>query len=333
MSAQNWYPQFADDVPYKVREAFRIAFTAIYGLRDMVTGKDPPLPPTVTSSISIPAIIQDLHVNRDNLHPAANFPSGSLYFETDADRPLVYINGLVNNAPAWVYKSGVMRGPLANLPTDLTTPGDVGFLYYTTDYKHVHRFKGTPAPLWEFAPDDDGSHYVQWDTDTPNVGTWHLMDGTAGVVRSNPDGTTTTVTLPNMAGVYAKGGNAYTGTVNPAVAPTVSGGSTGNAATGITLAANTGNAPTGETVNTGNANIGNDTDSPDFTAAAGGTQKLALKPHTHVDSGHTHGITDPQHRHSSPALTDPQHQHTISGLTSGTNGEPANLVLLPWYRL
>lgn len=75
-------------------------------------------------------VIQDTHANRQILHPPADSPLGSLYFETD--RAVIYICRTTLFAHAWVYVAGVMSGLVAARPADLTTT-DVGFLYTSTN--------------------------------------------------------------------------------------------------------------------------------------------------------------------------------------------------------
>lgn len=84
-------------------------------------------------------IIQDTHANRLMLHPPADSPIGSLYYETD--RKVVYINQNVSSAPAWVYVTGVMSGLFAARPADLGT-NDAGFLFTSTNSLD-YRWSGT----------------------------------------------------------------------------------------------------------------------------------------------------------------------------------------------
>ncbi len=84
-------------------------------------------------------VIQDIHVNRNILHPASGVPIGSFYFETD--RKVIYVCRVVSLANAWVYVGGVMSGLVAARPADLTTT-DAGFLFTSTDSLD-YRWSGT----------------------------------------------------------------------------------------------------------------------------------------------------------------------------------------------
>jgi hypothetical protein len=79
---------------------------------------------------------------------------------------------------------------------------------------------------------------------------------------------------------------------------------------------------TGSTLS-GTANISNDTDAGVNAVTVAGTTAVALKPHTHTDSGHTHGSN----------FTDAGHQHTVGNPTAGTDGTPAKFAVLVYYRL
>lgn len=172
---------------------------------------------------AVAVLIKDTHANRidPNKYPATKYPLNSVFYESD--RRVYYHVVLVNGVKTWVLLPdlGVMRDVLANKPTDLGA-NDVGFLFHATDYNHIWRWYGSG---WQYAPGDRVSGEIAWFTENPGVG-WALCDG-SNVTRTKSDATTASVTLPNLTtGVYPKGGSTYTGNVNAAVAPTLS-GSTG----------------------------------------------------------------------------------------------------------
>lgn len=107
----------------------------------------------------------------------------------------------------WLWVSGQGASTQANLPTDLITT-DAGALWAVTDYMHLLQWSGT---AWGWSESDAGSRYVVMGTPTgaPNQGLWGACDGTAYAVL-NGDGTTSSITTPNLTGeVYIKGSTAF----------------------------------------------------------------------------------------------------------------------------
>lgn len=131
--------------------------------------------------------------------PAAAYPDGSRYYETDRKVSYVVVSAV------WTYASGVMRNTLANMPTDLGT-GDVGFLFDVSDYSHVLQWTGA---AWTWGPGDTGSGYYQLFEAAPSgygANAWQISDGST-VARLNSDGTTTNVALFDLTTpAYLKGG-------------------------------------------------------------------------------------------------------------------------------
>jgi len=213
-------------------------------------------------------VIQDTHANRAN-YSASQYP-GLVYYETD--RTVFYLSTMVSGAWAWVYAAGTMKCEQSGLPVDLGA-NDRYFIANVTDYRHKLIWgnedpTGAYSAGWDFESGDGGSNlFVDTGGSAPAGKGWHACDGsTVNYLESN--GSLGSVTLPNCASTpnYSKAGASYTG------------------ASGVTAA----NAPTlsGSTA-TGNANIGNN--SAPAAAGSSGTG-AAANPHTHTDSGHTHGV-------------------------------------------
>jgi hypothetical protein len=90
--------------------------------------------------------IEDTHANRLANYPAASYPLGTLFFETNptqTDRQSLYAVQL-NNAGAhtWAYVAGWCEKTFSLRPSDLGA-SDTGFLFYATDYTVTERWNGT----------------------------------------------------------------------------------------------------------------------------------------------------------------------------------------------
>lgn len=174
---------------------------------------------------------------------------------------------------------------------------------YVTDFPHFIFWDGTTSPVFA----DGGNCYIALFEVDPGAG-WHLCDGSAGVTYLKADGTTGSVTLPDLttsgaAAAYLKAGDTNSGP-NAAVAPTIS-GHTEDTAIGFTPA--TGATPAS------------------VSATAGATAGTDFDAVTAIDGGGGGG--------GGSLDTDP-HQHN---LTSGNapitaTGEPRNLVRRPYFR-
>ena len=253
---------------------------------------------TAAATSRTPQVIQDTWVNRDVLHIATTVPLGSTYFATD--RGVTYLCQTVSHANAWVYSSGVYsrtQAQLAALVATLTA-NDLGMRIFVSDFAHLLWCTGAAAVSW--APEDDhraGEGPALKEVDPSPATGWKLYDGsTVGYLKS--DGTTGSITLPDLvstaaSATYLKAGSPVSGP-NAAVAPTLSGGAVGAAATGITAS-------------TGVASSGHNALNSSTTALA--------------DATHTHAVT----------IADPTHTHTLSGTVSA-DGEPRNLIARPWFR-
>lgn len=274
-------------------------------------------PPVAFPVGAVGTILSDTHANRAN-YLAADYPLGSLFYETD--RTVLYYNKDISGTNTWFYISGTMRETLANKPT-LSTE-DEGFLFYGTDYHHTWRWSGS---AWAYAPGDDGSGYYrhcQIAPNSPGASAWQLADGST-VARSNADTTTTSVTVPDLTGgTYLKAANAYTGTVDAANAPTIS-GNTG--ATSAGTPAGTVSAP----IFTG---AGGTTSGPSATTTV--DNDLVVSTVAVASAAHTHTFTE-SGTNSAPTFTGSAmgtHTHSGSSLTVSANGEPQKLDTLVYYR-
>ena len=219
----------------------------------------------------------------------------------------------------WQYASGQFNCQQANLPADLLSSDD-GFLAGVINFNHVLLW-GEGSLAWGWAQGESGGGYIQGFAVDPSPTTgWALCSGTLGVTYLKFDGTTGTLNLPNLTGTagYAKLGTPYTGTVDAAVAPLITGsvasgtavfaaGATGNSVTGASIPADTGANNTNVAVQSG----------------AGTT--VAADGHTHA----TGGLTDPGHTHT---VADTGHVHAVGTLVNGLLGEPPHIVLRPWFR-
>lgn len=140
---------------------------------------------TKTGTQPLPWVISDTHANRAK-YPNSAFQVDMLFVETD--RLLIYRN----TGAAWVYVAGTYTDTLANIPTLGTN--DAGLLFGVSDYAHLLKWSGT---AWGWGPGDHGSGMMTVFEIDPGTG-WHLYDGTAGVAYLKADGTTGTVTLPDL---------------------------------------------------------------------------------------------------------------------------------------
>jgi len=281
---------------------------------------------------AIGVLVEDTHANRLALYPAGDYPLHCVCYETD--RTVFYHNVLVGGVKTWVYLGGTMRATLANIPA--LGANDADFLFYATDYHHLFRWTGA---AWEFGPCDDGSGFIRMDTQVPNAGLWQLCDGST-VARSNPDGTTTNVTLEDLVSApakaaYPKLGSPYTGVAVAAVAPTLAGADTDDEAAHTHSVTVPAEDTSDEAAHT-HAVVGSTLAPTPTTPVSGpGAIQVGDGVHTHpmsfnsgVGTAHNHNV--PQQVVASAAGS--AHHHALSGVSVGADGEPRNLVLLPYFR-
>lgn len=201
----------------------------------------------------------------------------------------------------WLWVSGCGYSTQAAIPTDLTSY-DLNALWDVTDYYHILKWSGSAFAF----QDGEGSGHIVMGNPTvgaPNGGLWGACDGTAYTVL-NGNGTTTSITTPNLTGdVFIKGAAGFaaqqaavratweaTANTDNESAHTHGAGSLGAdaASTGISVAAHSTAADT------------------DVTGAG-----------TRVTTA-THSVTDPTHSHSVSGTTaaGSAHQHALSDATA-----------------
>ena len=229
--------------------------------------------------------------------PAASYPGGTTYFETDTGLSYIVVNNL------WAYLAGTALATQATLPTLGAT--DAGALYSVTDYGHLLRWSGS---AWGWGPGEAGGGFVSSFLVAPSASGWHLCDGSS-VNRLNSDGTVSAVTLPNYTtAAYLKLG------ITASVGPNAASGNTDSVSAGTPAGSNTAPSFTGASDTTG------------FESATVAVQSGAGT--TVAAQNHTHDVT-PTGTVSAPVFTGTAlagHQHGPGTL------ELDNTVLLAYYR-
>jgi len=319
----------------------------------------PAAPQTGSVATSLPPSISAPHAARI-LPASAAAPAGTLWQETD--RTLLY----QKQSTGWVYVAGVMTATLANKPTDLGT-ADAGVLFCASDYARVFLWNGSG---WQRAPGERPTREFAYFAEAPGTG-WQLCDGSAGITYTKADTTTSTMTMPSeTGGSYRKGGAAYTGTLNTALLPAVT-GSTSSVSAGTpagtvsqpTLSMNS-YTPAGtasQAASTGSYTL-QLADIPSHTHSLGSSGGLSITGGSyHVDNldygnsintssaggggAHSHTLGSPTFTGTAATLTGTVSQPTFAGSALGTHShaagtltlasaaEPANVVLLPYMKL
>jgi hypothetical protein len=264
---------------------------------------------------------------------------------------------------AWIYVSGTYsrtQSQLAALAA-LLTANDAGLLTDVTDYAHVLRWTGS---AWTYADPSDPAGRVEGFLVDPSPTTgWQLCDGTAGVAYLKADGTTATLTVPDLVSAankagYLKFGSPASATPNAAVAPTLVMDSYTPAGTN-TIPALTMNAYT--PAGTNNApTLTMNSYTPAGTVSAIAATGAAANIVTPVgvgasDAPITHTHPAPTFNGSTATLTGSVAAPTFTGSTATLTGnvtapifsgtpavltgtisvtaEPRNLELRPWFRV
>lgn len=200
-------------------------------------------------------------------------PDGALFVETDRNELVYQVQ-----SGAWVFVSGTYQRTQSQLTAlaALLGTADAGLIVSVTDYAHQLSWTGT---AWQWGPSDtlDAGQICFFDV-APTGNGWKLIDGKgddgSAIGAGHPiaimksDGTTrNNITAAAMnANVYVRGAAAYAGAVTAATAPTLAGATASGAAV-----------------------IGNDSDAG-VNVTTGAGNNVALRPHTHTDSGHTHAV-------------------------------------------
>jgi len=237
-------------------------------------------------------VIEDTHANRLTIYPAASYPVGTLFYETN--RTVLYVVANSSGTNVWQYVAGMDVQTFAGRPADLGL-NDRGYLLFITVQCHVMWWSGAS---WFFL-DGGGGYFQDFVATPPGSLGWQLCDGTATdyLVISGADLAVTAFTTPNLtgapSGVYRKSIAAYTAAINAATAGAMS-GVTAVASTGITVGAHA---------------VTQITD-------IAGANEFAIT--TAGDAAH--------------AVTDPQHQHTFGTIAVDATGQPRNIGAVPFFR-
>ena len=194
-----------------------------------------------------------------------------------------------------------------SLPTDLTV-NDAGFLLQVVDYGHLMRWNGT---IWEFAPGDSGNGYIRDCVVPPQDEGWVICDGRVTSYLKSGSATlfATPFTTPNElgSGVYHRSTGVYSGSIEDAIAPTLSGSTD-------TEAAHT------HSVNPPSTTSGNDSGAGTVVAAGVGT---TVATHTHTHDTDIAAVT---------SAAGSAHSHTVAALVVTDGGEPFHLGVLRYFR-
>lgn len=240
---------------------------------------------TGTSGGGAPSgVIVGTHAERAG-YPAGAFPQGTIYYETDRTTFYMVIAG------AWAWVAGRYSAALSAIPTLSTA--DAGFVFYVTDYDHTLIWSGS---AWGYGSGERSGYIESFLVDPSPTTGWSVCDGsTVSYLKS--DGTTSSVTLPNLTGnpAYLKLGASASATINPAVAP------------GFTDPVFSGN-PVTPTGTVGAA-------SGSFSVSAGVANTVSLASHTHALNMNSLTPTG-----------------TNSGGAVDDTGEPQNVVMKAWFR-
>ena len=254
-------------------------------------------------------VLEDTHANRTALYPASSTAVGTLFWETD--RTVLYVVTETAGVRTWSFTAGEMYATFANRPTDLGA-GDVNFKLTVSDHLHRCHWTGT---AWIILDNDAGSFIES----AVALGTgYQLCDGTATtyLAISGADLAQTAFTTPDensgAAGVYHESIASYTGTINAATAPTLSGSTAGTTATNqATTAINQATVVAAHAVDE-NTDVG--------------TGNFAFD--TAADADHaSHNHTQDSHNH-----TQDSHTHGVGTLVVSTTGEPRRMGVLRYFR-
>lgn len=235
---------------------------------------------------------------------------GAILYEYD--RGVIYIGSDQTGPVLWTYSAGRMVvTSVSERPTDLGS-SDANFQLMIIEQKHNFHWNGS---AWLF-DDEEGGRIVDRISAPSDAAGWQLCDGsvTDYLQISGGDIVVTSFTTPNenAGGVYHTSIAAYTGVINAATAPTLSGNTSSDSAgtpTGsISAPSFTGDLATAVTVE------GNAVTTPTSVVAA---------PYT------------PTGTVAAPTFTGnalPGHIHGVGTLTVSNTAQPQNLGVLRYFR-
>jgi hypothetical protein len=287
----------------------QLAMSLAPSIRDQLqaTGIAPLNLQSLLPAIGTAAILQDTHANRLSLYNPNNYDLGTPFYETD--RSILYIVYDSSGAKVWRYMAGDMFATFANRPVDLGV-NDVSFKLVVSDHLHRCHWTGT---AWIILDNDAGTFIDS----AVALGTgYQLCDGTATtyLTISGADLAQTAFTTPDEntapAGVYHESIAAYTGTINAAAAPGLTGALAGEAAHTHAI----------------------DHDHPSFTSGApsAAVDNTALGADRAATDTHTHSIDVPAFTGTSGAGS--SHTHGLGTLAVDATGEPRRMGVLRYFR-
>ena len=275
---------------------------------------------TVTGGVNVAWASGDHFINTGSGFTAAQWPKGTrisvngvtCFVNAVASPTSLTIQAATTNASGvsysvasgrWVYLSGMYSDVYASKPSDLGEndyqSGTLanGFKFFAADYSRGFEWVPTGAapasasPGWGRFPDELPTGFIGI---LPFGGGqlasgWQLCDGTAGVVITQDDASTTTITVPNFVGAYPKGG-AYAPSQIAATVPTI-GGNTEPATVGFNPAS--GAAAATSTPVVVQSGTGTTVNSLSGGGGGGGGGSLVTDPHSHAITSADAPITLP----------------------------------------
>lgn len=232
---------------------------------------------------------------------------------TEVDTLATVVNGL----------PGVNRKTYAELNALGLGASDEGYLAFEYTYNHFVRWTGA---TWQFFGGDVGNKFRRDFMGAPQELGWQLCDGTVtDYLTLGATLTVTAVTTPNLTGTpsFHKSIAAYTGALEAAIAPSLS-GSTGSAGTTVSGTTGTESAHThGVTLTLGAATVTNN-------ASAGLDFGAANALHLHSASGTSDAGS--AHSHGVGSLSADAHTHGVGSLAANSAARPPSIGWLPYFR-
>jgi hypothetical protein len=128
------------------------------------------------AGLKLPRVIEDTHANRLANYPAASYPVGTLFWESD--RTVTYINAVASTVQVWRFESGVMQSTsntLSDIPSDLGT-NDASFEVYNSFFKRQWIWTGAG---FHYTDGVGAGAIVATSGAAPSGGLWVACDGTS----------------------------------------------------------------------------------------------------------------------------------------------------------
>jgi len=259
------------------------------------------------------------------------------------------IRGLFTDVAAVASLPAVInRGTSTELNALGLGASDESYLAFETVTGHVLRWTGT---AWTFAAGDVGNKFKRDFWGTPQEDGWVLCDGGASsYLQLGATLSLTAFTTPNLSGspAFHKSIAAYTGTIEAAIAPALSGSTANATATVSGSTANEsahthgGGSLSGSTASEGTGNTGlsnNPTVEADINRD--GNTFYLTADHTHDGPSHAHGVgtlavgtsgAGSAHGHGAGTLAVDNHLHALGTLAADSAARPPSIGWLPYFR-